>query len=96
MKPNEDPTESIGQKGEGSSRQQETVRGKKRALEVEKSKGHPEPPAKRQHTIPSRESIIEARSQEVNSSDKGVAVEVSSDSKSSGYSESTEYSMIWQ
>ena len=33
--------------------------GKKKVLEVEKSKEHPERLAKRQHTTPSRESIIE-------------------------------------
>ena len=58
------------------------------------SKEHLKPPAKRQHTVPSRESIIEARSQEVNSSDKGTAIEVSSNSESSGYNESTEYSPL--
>lgn len=95
MKPKEGPAESIGQKGEGSGRQQESSRNDKRkALEVEKSKEYLEPPAKRQQAAPSRESIIKARSQEVNSSDKGAAVEVSSDSESSGYSESTEYSPL--
>ena len=68
--------------------------GKKKVLEVEKGKEHLEPLAKRQHVAPSRESIIEARGQEVNSNDKGAAMEVSSDSESSGYSESTEYSPL--
>ena len=68
--------------------------GKKKVLEVEKGKEHPEPPAKRQHAAPSRESIVEARGQEVNSNDKGAAMEVSSDSESSGYCESTEYSPL--
>lgn len=67
---------------------------KKRSLEVEKSKEHQEPLAKKQNAAPSRESIIEARSQEVNTSDQGAAVEVSSDSESSGYSDSTEYSPL--
>ena len=95
MKPKEGLAESIGQKGEGSGRQSKTVRNsKKRALEVEKSQERLEPPAKRQRAAPSRESITKARSQEVNSSDKGAAVEVRSDSESSGYSESTEYSPL--
>ena len=95
MMPKERQAESVGQRNEGSSRQQEMIRnGKKKVLEVEKGKEHLKPPAKRQHATPSRESIIEARGQEVNSSDKGAAVEVSSDSESSGYNESTEYSPL--
>ena len=98
--------ESVGERNEGSRRQHEMDRnGKKKVLEVEKGKEHLEPQAKRQHAAPSRESIIEARGQEVNSSDKGVVVEVSSDSKSSGYRERapstplswrTHKEMIWQ
>ena len=63
-------------------------------MEVEKSKEHLEPLTKRQHTKPSRESIIEARGQEDNTSGQEAAVEVSSDSESSGYSNSTEYSPL--
>ena len=61
---------------------------------VENRKGHLEPLPKRHHTILSREIIIVARSQEVNSSDKGVMVEVSSNLESSVYSESIEYSPL--
>lgn len=47
-KPEEEgPAESVGQKGEGSSQQPRVVRNKKRSFEVEKSKEHQEPPAKR-------------------------------------------------
>ena len=78
------------QKGGGSSLQQRAVKSKKRNLEVEKSKEHQEPPTKRQNTAVSRGTIIEARSREVNTSGQRVSKEVSSDSKSSGYSDSTE------
>ena len=47
MKPKEGLVESVEQKGEGNSRQQEIVRGKKRPLEVEKRKEPLEPPTKR-------------------------------------------------
>ena len=57
----EGPTKSVKQKGGGSSQQQRVVKSKKRSLEVEKSKEHQEPPAKRQNATPSRESTIEAR-----------------------------------
>ena len=94
MKPKEGPAESVGQKAKGSSRQQETVRSKKRALEVEKSKEHPKPPANRQNAAPSRESIIEARGQEDNTNEQEDMVEVSADFESSGYSDSTKYSPL--
>ena len=50
-------------------------------MEVEKSKEHQKPLAKRQNAVPLRESIIKARSQEVNTSGQRVSVEVSSDSE---------------
>ena len=81
MKPEEGPAESVKQKGEGSSQQQRVVKSKKRSLEVEKSKEHQEPLAKKQNAVSSRESIIEARSQEDNTSGQGATVEVSSDSE---------------
>ena len=63
-------------------------------MEVEKSKEHQKPLAKRQNAALSRESIIEARSQEVRISGQRVAVEVNSDLESSGYSNSTKYSPL--
>ena len=62
-------------------------------MEVEKIK-HLKPPTKRQNATWSRESIIEARGQEDNTSEQGAMVEVSSDSESSGYNNSTEYSPL--
>ena len=92
----EDPVESVGQKGGGSSQQQRANKGKKRKLEVEKDKEHQEPPAKKQNTVLSRESMIEAKNREVKVSGQDVTVEVSSDSESSGYSNSTEYSPLFE
>lgn len=96
MKPEEEiPAESIGQQGGGNSQEQhQAVKNKKRGLEVEKDKEHQEPSAKKQSKVPSRESIIEARSQEVGISEQRAAVEVSSGSESSGYSNSTGYSPL--
>ena len=63
-------------------------------MEVEKDKEHQEPLAKKQNTALSRESMIEAKSQEIRASRQEVTVEVSSDSESSGYSNSTEHSPL--
>ena len=60
MKPEAVPTESIGQKGESSSRRQKTVE-KKRATEAEKGSKHDGLSTKKQSTIPSRESVVEAQ-----------------------------------
>ena len=49
---------------------------------------------KRRNATSSRESIIDARAQEDNASGQGAAIEVSFDSESSGYNNSTEYSPL--
>ena len=94
MRPEAVPTKSVGQKGEGSSHRQQIVEKKKRALESEKGKERDGPPAKKQNKIPSRESVMEARTQKISVGEQGAAAEVSSDSESSGYSMSTEYSPV--
>lgn len=86
--------ESVRQKGEGSNQRQKIVEKKKRASEAGKKREHDGPPAKRQSTIPSRESVMEARAQRVSVGEQVAAVEVSSDSESSGYSMSTKYSPL--
>ena len=63
-------------------------------MEVENNKEHQEPPTKKQNTTPPRESIIEAKSQEVKASEKRITIEVSSDLESSGYNNRTEYSPL--
>ena len=60
-------------------------------MDFDKGKEHQEPPTKKQNAAPSRESISKARSQEVNTSEQRVVVEVSFDLESSGYNNSNEY-----
>ena len=88
------PTELIGQKGEGSGHRQQTIEKKKRGLELEKGKERDGSSAKKQNKIPSRESVMEAQAQKVSVREQVALVEVSSESESSGYSMSTEYSPL--